>query len=595
MVVPAAGADVLLFNYTGYPDYTSYFLTDNGLAYLAACLRAAGHRPVIRDYVTLDTAERLHHTELFGTVGALRDQVRAEILDVGAPRPATLERARAVDAEVDRANRRVALEVADELVLEIQRRGIRLVAVKLWTQPSLHDVRAILASVRERCPDVRLIAGGGHVDYFLERVLHDIPALDAAASGDGETALVGYADWVCGRITDLDEVPNLLYRHDGRIVATPKRESLTFTTDSHTPLYGSDVYPAVHAPGAKMLTVGFEDSRGCQFACGFCAHPLKSGGLRLRPVDSLLDELASLNREYGFVNFAGSGSNTPYLHASRLYEGMQARGLDLAVNFFQSLRDFRVHKADALRSAHIPLLWVGIETADQELLSSTYDKRRNMEKTKEICAFLNENRIGYIMSLIYPSLGEDEESTRNTIEFVREVGLGHVVIYPPLVQPRTPWMNDPHVTWIDREEFLRVSQYGLEEVENKVLPPMLGSTELNGSVLLNGRTYSEIYCQNVRFRSELDRVCGGSRGHQREFRFTPALAPFMTQLNRTFARTDRSLSDGDFASARKEMVRFNELATAGSVERTRVLATGWEAANEPPAVPSFQMRTGGPA
>ncbi|WLQ31982.1 cobalamin-dependent protein [Streptomyces castrisilvae] len=595
MVHPAAGVDVLLFNYTGYPDYTSYFLADNGLAYLAACLRAAGHRPVIRDYVTMDTAERLHDPALFVRVREMRDRVRAEILDAGAPDPRTVEQALALDADVDLLNRRVALEIADELVLEIQRRDVRMLAVKLWSQPALRDVRAILESVRARCPEVRIIAGGGHVDYFEGSVLTDIAALDAAAAGDGETALVGYADWVAGRLTELGEVPNLFHRRDGRVEATARRESLTFRTDSHTPLYGSDVYPAVHAPASKMLTIGFEDSRGCQFACGFCAHPLKSGGLRLRPVDSVLEELAALNRDHGFVNFAGSGSNTPYLHASRLYQGMQDRGLDLAVNFFQSLRDFRVHKADVLRSAHIPLLWVGIETADQDLLIGTYDKRRNMEKTKEICEFLNENRIGYIMSLIYPSLGEDEDSTRNTVEFVQQVGLGHVVIYPPLLQPRTPWMDDQHVTWLDRQEFLRISQYGLEETENKVLPPMLGSSALNGSVLLNGRTYSEIYCQNVRFRAELDRVCGGTRGHQRNIGFTDELAPFMRQLNRTFAQTDRSLANGDFASARKEMTRFNELATAGSVARTRVLATGWDAPADPVAAPSFQMRTGGPA
>lgn len=585
------GVDVLLFNYSGYPDYTSYFLLDNGLAYLAGMLKAHGHRPLVRDYVTLETAERLFDPATAPRVVQLRQQMREEAMRDGTLSPVLLAESREIDEQVDERNRRVAREIAEEICVDIVARQVDLLAVKLWTQPSLDEVELILSHVKHRFPDIKIVAGGGHVDYFQERVLTSFPVIDAAAYADGELGMVGFADALAGR-TQLYAVPNLIYRDGMHVRTNAVAENEGFKQGRTYPLFDADVYPAAAADDLKMKTTTFEDSRGCQYACGFCAHPIKSGRLRLRDVDACVDEVQHLNERHGFINFSGSGSNTPFLHAKRLYESFSSRGLDVAVNFFQSLRDFRVNKAEALTNAHIPLLWVGVESADQGLLGDTYDKRRDMDATREVCTFLNEHHIGYIMSLIYPSLGETPESTQNTIDFVRSVGLGHIVVYPPLLQPRTPWMHSKDVTWLDRESFLDVTQRGLEEVENRVLPPLLSSDRLNASVLLNGKPYRDIYVENLRFRGKLDEVCGGPRGHQRPFDFTDELAPFMSQLNKAFSTIDTSLETGDFDAARRELRSFNKLATAGSVGESRRVAAPAQA---PARAPLVRMRTGGPA
>ena len=52
-------ASVLLVNYAGYPSSPNSLMQDNGLASLAAKLKAAGHRVKILDYATVDTMRRL--------------------------------------------------------------------------------------------------------------------------------------------------------------------------------------------------------------------------------------------------------------------------------------------------------------------------------------------------------------------------------------------------------------------------------------------------------------------------------------------------------------------------------------------------------
>ncbi len=479
-----------------------------------------------------------------------------------------------MEDRIDERNRSVAMAIARELDGEIKRLKTQVLGVKLWSQPGLRDTALILQYLRSQNPDLKIIGGGGHADYFLGRVLKAIPALDALAIADGELALNGYIRWLNGEEL-LENVPNLLYRNDkGEVQANATARNDAFPTDRIYPCFEPDVYPAMSTLSQKMMTIPFEDSRGCQVGCGFCAHPIKSGHMRLRHVDGVVDEMEFLNKRYGFLHFTGSGSNTPFTHACRIYEEMKRRGLDLACNFFQSLRDFRVDKAQAMLDSHIPLLWIGIESASETLLnaSGSFDKRRDMGRTRDICEFLNQAKIGYITSLIFPGLGETEETRRETVEFIRTIGLGHIVIYPPLLQPRTPWMQSPHIEWRDQELFLQVSQYGLEEVENRVLPPMAVSEEINESVLIDGKPYREIYYENVRFREDMDRVCAGERGYKREFRFTEGLQPFVEGINDAFWKVDQALVNGDFEQARAAMTRFNVLATAGSISATSHVA-----------------------
>ena len=580
---------VLLWNYTGYPDYTSYFLTDSGLAYLAAKIKQRGHRCLIHDYVTLDTAERLYPFELATQITSLRDRCREEIIHAGRISDRTLSEAREVEARIDERNRAVATEIARELESVIIREQVDLLAVKLWTQPSLQHVAAILVRLRRRFPDLPIIGGGGHVDYFMHRVLDSIQVLDAAAYGDGEMAFLGYLRYLDGEIS-LEQVPNLIYRRDGAVQVNPSVANPQFKDEAIYQDFAPDTYLAMSSDHLKMKTIPLEDSRGCQFACGFCAHPVKSGMMRLRDPEVILDEIEHLNQRYGLLHFTGSGSNSPFYHACRIYKGLKDRNLDVALNFFQSTRDFQVEKAEIMRQSNIPLFWIGLETAAEGLLDSSLEKKRSMPKTRQVCEFLNEARIGYIMSIIYPVLGETEETKQKTIDFVRDVSKGHLVIYPPLVQPRTPWMKSPHVKWIDEELFLARSQFGLEEVENRILPPMVTDDGLNNSVRLNGQTYREIYYQTVRFRDQMNRVYSGRRGYQRDFPATPHLEPFVKQLNEAFYTVDQSLSNGRFDDARRAMTLFNKMATAKAIGATHSFAL-----TAPSAKAEVQQHSGGPA
>jgi radical SAM superfamily enzyme YgiQ (UPF0313 family) len=586
--------NVILLNYSGFPEYTSYFLVENGLAYLAAILSKEGFKVSIRDYVTIDTAERLFPYEHAADLRKYRALTRSQILNAGRVEDSVLQEVRSLEAEIDQHSRGIVQDIAREIEAEIMKFQADVLGIKLWSQPSLHDVIFILDYLKARFPSLKMIAGGGHVDYFLEGTLKTISSLDAAAYADGEVGFVGYLRALNGE-TRMEEVPNLIYRDlAGTIHTNRVQENPTFRTSDVYPLFDPETYPAMASESQKMKTIPFEDSRGCQYSCDFCAHPIKSGNkLRLREPQRVVEEIAFLNERYGFIHFTGSGSNTPFHHACSIYKELHARGLDVAVNFFQSLRDFRIERADIMRRSHIPLFWVGVETASQDLLNVSYHKKRSMERTREVCAFLNDARIGYIMSLIYPSLGESEATTADTIEFVREVGHGHIVIYPPLIQPRTPWMDSPHIQWLDRESFIDVTQFGIEEVKNHVLPPMVTSEVLNGLLLINGgKTYRDIYYDNVRFRAELDRICAGVRGYKREFQYTEALEPFIQVLNDTFWTVDQSLDSGDFDAARTAMIRFNNMATAGSVAATATISVADMQQVENPRV---IMRTGGPA
>lgn len=585
--------NVLLFNFSGYPEYTSFFIVDNGLAYLAAHIQRLGHRVQVDDRVTLETAERLWFPEYAAKVQLLRRAVDEELERDGRISGRTFSAALETDALVRERETSEARAIGRELSRKIADQRIDLLGVKLWTQPSMHAMREILDEVRAAHPTIEIVVGGGHVDYFLSRVLSDLPAVDGAVYGDGEMGLMGWLAASAGRL-DFRDVPGLIWRGAEGAVTNPPLDNPNFPEQTVIPSFSQEMYPAA-AGGEKMLSIAVEDSRGCQYACGFCAHPVKSGMMRLREVESLLHEMERLNEEHGFVHFFGAGSNTPFTHARRIYESMYQRRFDVAAGFFQSLRDFNLDKAGIFRNVHIPLIWVGLETASQDLLSGPYDKRRDMERTKRVCEFFNEARIGYILSVIFPSLGETEKSAKETLDFLKHVGLGRVVIYPPLVQPRTPWMDSESLQWVDRELFMESSMYGLEERENKVLPPMVSDRGLNESVRINGKSYKEIYYESVQWRQTASRVAGDDRGHERYLEYTPEMSTFMSTLNYCFADIDDALESGEFEVAQLALDRFNRVATAGSIEATRTLQKERRQAVLGERRSDAALRTGGPA
>ncbi len=152
---------------------------------------------------------------------------------------------------------------------------------------NIERVLSLSRCLKTRQPDLRVILGGPHVSdpSVAEWLLQENPAVDAVVRGEGEIPL---ADLLRRLLTPTGnwEVPGITCRDSSREpVSFPSAPVLEKLERSLSP-YLSGVY-SLDDPDGVFVTL--QSSRGCRFACAYCAW----GRIRVRqfPREVVLEEL----------------------------------------------------------------------------------------------------------------------------------------------------------------------------------------------------------------------------------------------------------------------------------------------------------------
>ncbi len=144
-----------------------------------------------------------------------------------------------------------------------------LVGISATTCAFLEGVDLAI-EIKKRSPDIRIVVGNVHASSIGAPLLELFPELDFLCIGEGEGPMLDLAE---GR--QPRDIPNLVWRDNGRIVTNPRRQRILdldtlpfpayeklagFPQGYHLPLFSY-----VKRWGATMIT-----SRGCPYTCSFC-------------------------------------------------------------------------------------------------------------------------------------------------------------------------------------------------------------------------------------------------------------------------------------------------------------------------------------
>lgn len=194
----------------------------------------------------------------------------------------------------------------DDLINELERLKPILVGFQVYSV-DYRQFGAILPRLKQRFPDICLIAGGPHVTALPELTLDENPDLDFIVCGEGEIALPKIVEHLLHKNILLSSINNLAYREAGTRITTEKQ--WINVDDFGAPAWkelAPDKYPPVqHGTFHKSTkVVPVITSRGCPYPCTFCAGSLMTGKeIRVRNITSVVDEIEFLQSEYGFEEF----------------------------------------------------------------------------------------------------------------------------------------------------------------------------------------------------------------------------------------------------------------------------------------------------
>ncbi len=248
--------------------------------------------------------------------------------------------------------------------------------------------------IRKHNPSAKIIVGGPH---FTSMPQDKPDSANVAIRGEAETALLMYLKGgqvnmgEIHRIDDLDNKPH------------PVRLGMKYY---HRTLEGK--------PAAHVVTL-----RGCPFNCSFCDRTSVSRVLRTRSVANVMEELHSLNAEYGIRHF---------VFYDDIFTLLPDRVFEFCMELSNAAYGWRCwSRADTLNEnmlremsrSGLVSITLGIESGDDDVLKKI-DKKITAEINKQALNWCKELGIPVRCSLMYGNPGESKESIDNTIRLIEE-------------------------------------------------------------------------------------------------------------------------------------------------------------------------------
>jgi radical SAM superfamily enzyme YgiQ (UPF0313 family) len=391
----------VLVSFNGYPQTPSAFVPDNGLASLASCLLKRGHDTRIFDYNIPETIKWLYSDSKEGFGQALKSYAR---------------------------------KIADE-ILSVQ--DLDFIGFKLWTGDGFKASTQIATEVKKRNPNLKLIAGGPHVDLFREKIFQNTNAFDVVAFGEGEETITGYAENIDG-LRKLEDVPNVIYRSNGTIRQNDEKR-IQHMDDLPFPVYDKEVYPTINM---KLRMLVSEWARGCPYRCNFCTHPSKSGSVvRSKTATRIVDEFA-YDKPFTSVFLSGD-SDTPGKLLEEVAEELISRRQKIVYTAITHMNHVNKERLMKMKEAGFTGIFYGMESGSQELLDKSIDKKLKVATIRKAISDAKDTGLTVFTSVIIPAPGETEASKLATLDMLLELKPDYVPVNVPMIGPFSKWHDEP--------------------------------------------------------------------------------------------------------------------------------------------------------
>jgi len=289
-----------------------------------------------------------------------------------------------------------------------------------------------------------VLMGGYHVSFRDEEALRS-GLVDYVIRGEAEEPIVRLAEALEGR-RGLEETPSLSFLRGGEVFRTPSGPPVEDLDG--LPLPARDLLPLDHYQvtfrGRRHTSI--ITSRGCPFACSFCASSRFAGGRwRARDPVSIADEVQQVRDEFGYRAFAFMDDNFT-LNPQRVIgfaDEVRRRNLDIIWWCFSRADTIAGNEAmvRAMARSGCGQIFLGLESGTEEILDD-YGKRLTIAQQDRALAILRRNRIKVHGAFIVGHPAETRRTVRQTVAQALRSGLAFAQFSILTPYPGTPVFDE---------------------------------------------------------------------------------------------------------------------------------------------------------
>lgn len=260
----------------------------------------------------------------------------------------------------------------------------------------------------------------------------------AVVRGESEATLADVLGaWRDGR--PWADIPGLAYLEDDRLARSPVRAPITDLDHLPPPawdLVDLEPYREVWERRHGHFSLNVATTRGCPYACNWCAKPLYGKRYTVRSPEQVVDELELLVRRYGADHFWITddlfGLKPGW--AQRFAALVQERRLKMRYTI-QTRADLVLRDADdlqALSRSGLETAWIGAESGSQRILDAM-DKGIKRPQIDGAVHALKQQGVKPALFLQFGYLGEtadDIQLTHQMLDDLQPDQIGISVSYP---------------------------------------------------------------------------------------------------------------------------------------------------------------------
>ncbi len=289
---------------------------------------------------------------------------------------------------------------------------------------NLMTKRAVLWMMQQsKAFGARVVVGGPDPPYYAEEYL--AAGADVVVIGEGEETLAELLQLPRFSPEKLEKVNGIAFRAgDGRVQRTapraflPDLDALPFPDREAVPMQAYlDAWRRRHG----ICAVSIITARGCPYTCTWCSHSVFGKSLRRRSVETVVEEIAQLQRQYApdLLWFADDVFNIQPRWLKAFQQELRRRSLRIEFECICRADRMTPEMVELLRDTGCRRIWIGSESGSQRIL----DRMKRGVKAEQVRRMVKLCRAAGMetgMFLMWGYEGETREDIEATLQHVAD-------------------------------------------------------------------------------------------------------------------------------------------------------------------------------
>lgn len=326
--------------------------------------------------------------------------------------------------------------------------------------PNFVIVENLVEKLKEKVPNIPIIAGGPHVNFMPKESLMEAK-LDYVCVGEGEETLHELVEQMRTNRYNLAAIDGLAWRDgDNIIVNKPRARKVDL---DHLPFPAVHLLPDIQEYKLYLLQhkrqpfMSIITSRGCPYKCVFCDTPFGKKMSYNSPAYTVA-YIEYLKEQFG-INEVHFVDDTFTLKESRTREMC-----DLMIQRKTDITWYAATRADIkdktlfkkMKEAGCWIVAIGAETGNQDIMTNI-GKNTSIEKIQESAKLIRGAGLKLKVFFILGNPGETVETIDQTIDFARKLNAHYPVFSLMTPFPGAPlWYNAEQFGQFDRQNFRKL-------------------------------------------------------------------------------------------------------------------------------------------